>query len=187
MTRKEILVFQLREIRNELANALEGLTPEQLATVPVAGKRNPIGWIICHCMRGLDFFLHKTLTGTHYMDGKEKFAAFQRYADRGPGPENPAPDLSGLAEACDELWAACIQCVETVPEDDLDKPGPHWSGRGPETVAGNCVRMINHHNAHLRAIWLLRGAMGETEHYPHQTLTKRPNDPTGAFHVPDRR
>ncbi|HUW55854.1 MAG TPA: DinB family protein [Planctomycetota bacterium] len=183
MTRKEILLFQLREIRNELAHALEGLTSGQLAAVPVEGCRNPIGWMVCHCMRGLDFFIHGTLTGVNHMDGDAKFAPLQSYADKAPGPENPAPDLSGLAEACDDLWAACIACVEAVDEDDLDRPGPHWSGRGTETVAGNCVRMINHHNAHLRAVWMLRGAMGGAEHYPHQRLAKRPD---GAFRVPDR-
>jgi len=185
VTRKEILLFQLREIRRELAGALDGLSPEQLTALPVEGRRNPIGWIVCHCMRSVDFFLYRSQTGASYMAGKEAFEPLAAYAGKDAGTDNAAPDLSGLAAACDELWAACIERIEAVDEEDFDRPGPHWSGRGYETVAGNCVRMINHHNAHLRAIWMLRGAMGETEHYPHQTLRKRPADEGGGFTVPD--
>ena len=183
MTRKEVLLFMLREIRNEMSIALDGLSPADYAALPVEGKRNPVGWIVCHCMRGLDFFLHLTLTGRRCMDGKEKFAAFVRYADKAPGPENPPPDCTTLAGTCHELWTACIEQVEALDDNAFDRPGPHWSGRGTETVAGNCVRMINHHNAHLRAIWMIRGALGETDHYPRQNLGKRDD---GTLYVPEK-
>ncbi len=58
MTRKEILLFQLQEIRNEFADALADLTQEQLTAKPI-GNHNPIGWIVCHCFNNFDFFIHQ--------------------------------------------------------------------------------------------------------------------------------
>ena len=55
MTRKEIILFQLKEIRNEFADALANLDQEKLAKKHI-GDHNPIGWIVCHCLNNFNFF-----------------------------------------------------------------------------------------------------------------------------------
>jgi hypothetical protein len=62
MKRKEILLLPLREVRNEFADALVDLTQEQLVARPLPAQ-NPIGWITCHCLHNLNFFLYQRQTG----------------------------------------------------------------------------------------------------------------------------
>lgn len=187
MTRKEILLFQLHECRNEFADALEGLSNDQLVARPIEG-RNPIGWIVCHCMKNFDFFLYATQNGRSLLSLDGLCAGFARYQHRPPGPENPPPDLSGLAEAADRVFAECIGAVARLDENRFDEEAPHWMHRDDnvEHVAENCARVINHSNAHLRQIWMLRGAIGDAEHWPVQTLIKDRTRPHMPFVVPDR-
>lgn len=184
MTRKEILVFQLREIRNEFADALADLTQEQYARRHIEG-RNPIGWIVCHCLMNFDFFIHQRQTSRSLLaDGK--YESFRKYASNPPTEQNPVPDFTGLTGAVDEIFSMCIKLIEALDEDAFDNPAPYWHHRNFESVAGNCVRVINHSNAHLRQIWMLRGSFGDKEHWPVQTLYKKPNEERGKFYVPDR-
>jgi hypothetical protein len=187
VTRKEILLFQLHECRNEFADALEGLSHDQLDARPIEG-RNPIGWIVCHCMKNFDFFLYEPQNGRSLLSLDDPYGPFARYQARPPGPENPPPDMTGLAETADRVFAACIAAIEPLDERAFDEEAPHWMHRDDniEHVAGNCARVINHSNAHLRQIWMLRGAMGDTEHWPVQTLIKDRTRQDMPFVVPDR-
>jgi len=187
MTRKEVLLFQLHECRNEFADALEGLSDDRLVARPVQG-RNPIGWIVCHCMKNFDFFLYATQTGKSVLTPAGQYGAFARYQERPPKEGNPPPDMSGLAEAADRVFAACIAAIEPLDESAFDEEAPYWMhvDENIEHVAENCVRVINHSNAHLRQIWMLRGAMGDTEHWPVQTLIKDRTRPEMPFVVPER-
>ena len=185
MTRKEILVFQLREIRNEFADALTDLTQEQLTARPIEG-RNSIGWIACHCMHNFDFFIHQRQTNTSLMKANGKYGKLVKYDWYPPTKDNPPPDLTGLASAVDEVFGACIEIIAGLDEDDLHNPSPYWHHKNLESTAGNCVRVINHSNAHLRQIWLLRGTLGDKDHWPTQTLYKKSNEERGKFYVPDR-
>jgi hypothetical protein len=185
MTRKEILVFQLQETRNEFADALADLTQEQLAARPIAG-RNPIGWIACHCLRNFDFLVHQRQTNASMMGEQGPYGALAAYSRNPPTDQNPTPDLAGLADAVADVFGACIRIIEALDEDAFDKLAPYWHHQNFESIAGNCVRVINHSNAHLRQIWMLRGALGDREHWPRQTLYKASNEERGRFHVPDR-
>ena len=185
MTRKEVLVFQLREIRNEFANALEDVTQEQLTATPIEG-RNPIGWIVCHCLHNFNFFLHERQINKSLMSADGKYGEFARYGWDPPTEENPAPDFTNLPNAVDEVFGACIEIVESLEEEALSTLSPYWHHKNFESTVGNCVRVINHSNAHLRQIWLLRGALGDKSHWPGQTLYKKSNEERGKFYVPDR-
>ena len=199
MTRKDILVLQLREIRNEFADALADLTPEQMAARPIPNQ-NPIGWIVCHCLRNFNHFIYRPQTGQTLLPADpsyaapatsgghdpSRYAAFASYAAHDPTPDNPAPDFTILPTAVDEVFGACIGVVESLDEEAFDRPGPHWQHERIESTAANCVRVINHSNTHLRDIWMLRGALGDRSHFPVQTLFKKPNSEGGVFYVPDR-
>lgn len=184
MTRKEILLFQLEEARNEFADALEDLAQEQLVARPLVG-RNPIGWIVCHCLRNWDLFLYESHTGRSLLAADGPYADLHRYASAPPDGDNRPPDLSGLMAAVNHVFGTCISRVEGLDEEALSRPGAHWHHPSLESVAGNCVRVTNHSNAHLRQIWMLRGAMGD-DHWPTQTLYKRPDEEHGRFWVPPR-
>lgn len=185
MERKEILLFLLGEARNEFANSLEDLEPQHLTARPVEDQ-NPIGWIVCHCMRNAERFLHRVHTGERLLAGDDRLLAYDRYAESPPGTENTPPDLSRAITDLDAIYAAGIETVRSLSEGALDRPGPHWARPEPESAAENCVRVINHSAAHVREVWLLRWAMGLRDHWPHQTLHKRPEAEGGGFYVPDR-
>jgi len=182
MTRKEILLFQLKEIRNEFADALADLNQEQLANKYI-GDHNTIGWIACHCLNTFDFFIHSYLTTKSLMFENEEYMTFCVYASSPPNEDNPAPDFSGLNDAVNHIFSKCIDLIEALDEDALGKPAPYWEHEDLEFTDGKCVRVINHSNAHLRQIWMLRGAFGDKDHWPVQMLVK---DEQGKFFVPDR-
>ena len=184
MTRKEILVFQLRECRNEIANALDGLTVEQFAEQAIPG-RNPIGWIVCHCMNNFDLFLHRGHTGTFILRDVG-FDAFADYGSKPPRDDNPAPDFTDLTRAADEVFRACIEVIAGLPDDAFGEKPPYWHHETFESTAGTCVRVINHSNAHLRQIWLLRGVMGAPDPWPVQTLVKDQSQAHMPFVAPSR-
>lgn len=185
MQRIEILRFLLEEARNEFANALEGLQTEHLAATPVQGQ-NPIGWIVCHCMRNAQRFLLDPQGAPDLIAALPHGAAYAAYVSRPPGEGNPPPDLTTAIADLDAILAAAIERIAALSEEVLDRPGPRWSRPEPETTAENCLRVVNHANAHIREIWLLRWEQGAREHWPHQTLHKRPAAEGGGFFVPPR-
>ena len=160
MTRKEILVFQLREIRNEFADALADLTQEQLAKKHI-GDHNSIGWIASHCLNNFNFFIHYPQTKSSILSEGGVYEELGTYG---------YPDLSDLPDVVNKVFGVCIELIEALDEEDFDKSALYWHHEHYESVAGNCVRVINHSNAHLRQIWMQRGAFGDNEHWPLQTL-----------------
>ncbi len=184
MTRKEILVFQLRECRNEIANALDGLTAEQFAEQALPG-RNHVGWIVCHCMNNFDFFLHQRQTGESMLGGA-RYEPFAAHGRTPPGDDNPAPDFTDLTRAADEVFRACIEVIAGLLDDAFGEKPPYWHHETFESTAGTCVRVINHSNAHLRQIWLLRGVMDAPDPWPVQTLVKDQSRARMPFVVPPR-
>ena len=50
MKLKQVLIFQLEEMQNEFASALEGLASEHWQATPLE-TLNSIGWIACHCVQ----------------------------------------------------------------------------------------------------------------------------------------
>ena len=185
MTRKEILLFQLREIRNEFADALADLAQEQLTAQPI-GEHNPIGWIVSHCISNFNFFIRERQTNRSVVADYEEFGKFAEYARRPPTEENPPPDLTGVARAFDKVCEICIELIESLDEEALNNLPPYWHHERFESTTGNCVRVINHSNANLRQIWMIRGALGDKAHWPVQTLYKKSNEERGRFYVPDR-
>jgi len=185
MTRKEILIFQLREARNEFLNALDDLTQEQLVARPIP-ERNNIGWIVCHCLHNFDFFLQQRQTNKSLMTKDGKYGKLAVYGWKPPAEDNPPPDFTGLSSALDEVFGACIDIIAGLEEEALDNLPPYWHHKNFESTAGNCVRVINHSNTHLRQIWLLRGVLGDKDHWPGQTLYKKSNEERGKFYMPDR-
>lgn len=185
MTRKEILLFQLREIRNEFADALEGLTHEELLAQPMKG-RNPIGWIACHCINNFNFFLYQRQINKSVLNANEEYKSFAKYGWSPPTKDNKPPDLTELASAVDRIFSDCVDLIASLEEEALTNLPPHWHHKNFESTAGNCVRVINHSNAHLRQIWITRGALGDKDHWPVQTLYKKLNEERGRFYVPDR-
>jgi uncharacterized damage-inducible protein DinB len=185
MTRKEILIFQLREARNEFLDALADLTQEQLTARPIEG-RNPIGWIVCHCLHNFNFFIHQRQTNRSLMTADGEYGRFAKYGWDPPTEQNPPPDFTGLSDAVGEVFGVCIELIEALDEEVLSNLSPYWHHKNFESTSGNCVRVINHSNTHLRQIWLLRGALGDKDHWPVQTLYKKPDEERGRFYVPDR-
>ncbi len=98
----------------------------------------------------------------------------------------PGSDFSVLPGAADEVFAICIDMIKALDDDAFHQKPPHWHHKTFESVAGNCIRVINHGNAHLRQVWMIRGALLDTKHWPVQTLVKIPDDERGRFHMPQR-
>lgn len=183
MQRRDILIFQLREIVNEFADALAGLTQEQWIARPLPGQ-NPIAWIACHCINNVHHFVYRPQTGRSLLGEGGPYAEYASYATK-PPRDADLPDFAGVPAALTAVFTAAITTIEHLDDAALDEPAPHWYGQFYETSAGNCLRVINHSNTHLRDIWMLHGAMGDREHFPIQTLYSSAEH-RGAFFVPDR-
>ena len=114
-------------------------------------------------------------------------SAYGNLGDYGSGTlsdDQLSADFTGLPGAADEVFSICIEMIGALSEDAFHERPPHWHHTNFESVAGNCIRVINHSNAHLRQIWTIRGALNDLEHWPRQTLVKRPDDERGRFYKP---
>jgi hypothetical protein len=182
MTRKDILLNQLAECRNEMANTLTDLDETHLAH-SVDGH-NCIGWIVAHCMRNFDHFLFAQHTGDWRM--KDRYPDLGTWASEPPSDINPTPDLTDLAKKADEQLGTAIAVLGDLTEEQLSDAAPHWNHELFESTASNCVRVINHTNAHLRQIMLVRGVLGLVDPWPVQTLVKDRSQERMPFIVPPR-
>ena len=115
MTRKEILVFQLHELRHELRDAVRGLADDQLFA-NAHPALNPIGWYAVHCMHNWDFFIHSAQTGEALLAEEGERRRTESY---GYVPMTALETSSGMTgarvrEILGEVSGKCIDLIENL-------------------------------------------------------------------------
>jgi hypothetical protein len=154
---KEMVAVGLDEAFTAFEEALRGLTDEQVRAFPIP-ERNNIAWIAMHALGNLDHY-------ACYAQSRERAVGRfdPRWDWRAPRPR-PNEDFPRQAEIMAMLRAVREKATAVLGPAtvaDLEEPMADHPAKQPRTDA--YARTIFHTMAHVRQIWLLRGALGLTD------------------------
>lgn len=155
---KEAIQIGLDEAFAALEEAIYDLSDEQVASFPIPGRNN-IAWIVMHTLMNLDIYAVCFQTGKGTVDLWDQR---WHYNSPRPRPGEPFPSQQEMMQMLRGLRAAAQPALEEADEGALlgrRRCEDWWSG----TAADAYMRTIFHTMAHLRQVWLLRGALGLTD------------------------
>jgi hypothetical protein len=148
-TSAELLVDGFGRIRENVANALDGLTPEQL-TYRVDADANPVSWLIWHLTRVQDDHVAAAFGVPQVWSAGSwatRFGLPARMMDHGYGhtPAQVATVAAATASAAllleyhEETYAQSVKLVAGISDADLDRiVDTRWS---PAVTLG--VRLVS--------------------------------------------
>ena len=144
-----------------LQESFHDLRDDQLTAFPIV-DRGCIAWIVMHCLQNLDGYTNCS----HEQAERRTFPCewcwdlWQCREDERPKPGDSYPTKSQMLN-----WLQSLRATATGFLGNLDAAGlagkpddPRWPGN----FADMYLRTIYHTMAHVRQIWLLRGALGLT-------------------------
>jgi len=147
----------LDEALTALEEALYDLSDAQLAAFPIDGRNN-IAWIGCHCLDNLDVYGVAFQTGQRVLPEDPRWGRWDAAPGTHPEPDDDDASVHDLMDLLDMVGAAAQLALAVADEDDL---ATRVTWNGVERMrSDSLVRTICHTNAHVRQIWLLRGALG---------------------------
>ncbi|WP_205472894.1 DinB family protein [Nocardioides sp. SYSU D00038] len=163
MTPAELLTDALERVRDGVADAVEGLTTDQLAVRP-DGRGNSMAWLVWHLTRVQD---------DHVADvaGHEQVWTADGYADRfglpfdadDTGYGHSAEEMAHVRASADDLLAYArathdrtVAWLATTGPDDLDRVvDERWDP--PVTLGVRLVSVVNDATQHLGQAAYVRG------------------------------
>lgn len=156
---KEFILHQMAEAKREMIEAIRDLPPGVLSSLEPA-KHWPIAWIVQHCCFNVDFFLHVHMTGKYCLEHE---ARFKGWPLREPEAADEYPPPEKLIERWSAVWDAVVAEFSRQEEPSLAE-----KVHGREPLVESCLRVINHANSHLRAVWCLLGEQRIDAKFPEQ-------------------
>ena len=160
---KKAIAIGLDEALTALEESVFGLTDEQARAFPLPGRNNIVG-IVMHLQQNLDCYACRFQAGAWTLEHDERFDLW----GRPEGAPPPSEDLPTVAEMLGRLHAIRSAAEAALgPATEAELLGSrccehHWLEQG-RTAADAYLRTIMHAMAHVRQIWLLRGALGLTD------------------------
>jgi len=147
-----------------LEEAFYDLSDEQIWAYPIQGRHN-IATIVAHCLQNVDGHVDwilsahlsgKTSGGTCVFEHEERFELYGLPEYKLPKPGDIFPRAEEMLETLENVVTRAMELVSKVEEGEFLEPAPdYWPHLGDP-----CFRAIYHTMAHVRQIWLLRGALG---------------------------
>ena len=161
---KEAIAIGLDEALTALEESIYDLIDEQVRSFPIPGRNN-IAWIVMHVLINMDE--NAVFAQTHVDDehpGEQairhewRWDLWQCRDDERPKPGDPFPSTQEMLEKLRAVREAATEIISAATENDLRRALPHW-----RAASDPYMRTVFHTMAHLRQIWLLRGALGLTD------------------------
>jgi len=168
---KKAIFIGLDEAITALEESFYNLTDEQAWGFAFEDRHN-ITTIVMHCQENLDQYACEFQMGKMVLAHEERFDMWAH----GPAEVREAmtdlPTAAMMRERLHALRDAAIAALESASEDELLGPRhclPWWTEHN-NSAADAYMRTIMHTMAHVRQIWLMRGAMGlaDTDGWPEQ-------------------
>ena len=154
---REALAITLDDAMTALEEAIHDLSDDEARNFPIPGHNN-IAWIVMHCLDNLDENAIGAQTGERLYAAEARWDLWRCEPGDRPKPGDPFPTVTEMLDRLGRIRDAASAAVENADEDGLAQPiGPPGKVR-----ADWLMRTICHTNAHVRQIWLLRGALGVT-------------------------
>lgn len=160
---KEAMEIGLDEAFASLEESIYDLNDAQIISLPIP-NRNNIVWIAMHCLFNLDNFAY----GCHTMD------AFNVWAERWKGWEGPRwsngsplpkegdtfPSQKEVMNILRTVRGSVMTMISEADNGFLHEEPLGAGKKQKKRKADFYIRTIHHTMAHVRQIWLLRGALG---------------------------
>ncbi len=168
---KKSLSMGLDECHIALRESYADLVDEHFWQHGLEGRHNVVT-VVMHCLQQHDEFnghLQRTraVPARHewqFMEHEERFKLWGIPPETLPKPGDTFPRVEEVLRSHDELHGHMIENIGALTEDELVANGV---GQWPR-LCDMFFRGTYHVNAHIRQIWLLRGAMGVLGAFPQQ-------------------
>jgi hypothetical protein len=159
---KDSVSIALQEALTALEESIHDLSDEQVKAFPIQGRNN-IAWIAMHSLAGMDIICGQGQGGEPAYSWDSRWDLWQAPPEQKPKPGDEFPSQVEIMERIEAVRkAATGRLAETDEAELLSNRAPkEWNHEG--NSADLYVRSIYHTMAHVRQIWLLRGAMGPAE------------------------
>lgn len=160
---KAAVTVCLDEALTALEEAIHDLTDEQAWAFPIPGRNN-IAWIVMHTLQNLDTYTRLFATGETTLGHDWRWDLWKCIGAERPKPEDGFPGTEEMLDILRRLRGSAMQVLDATTEADLLASPSHtvdfWKGRNQLDAY---LRTLGNTHAHVRQIWLLRGALGLTE------------------------
>lgn len=160
---KEAVFIGFDESFTSLEECFYDLSDADTRAFPIPGRNN-IAWIVMHSLMNLDMYGPFTLAFVSQPDGGEHRTCYD-WSDssfqmaRRPQVGDEFPSVQDMLKRLRHIRRATFELLGGLSCEDLRKPVRDWWSHASDS----CMRTIHHTNAHVRQIWLLRGALGLTD------------------------
>ena len=164
-TLKKAVEIGLDEAFTALEESFHDLSDEQVWSFPLPGRHN-ICTIVMHLQANLDEYTCRTQTGRHRLEHEERFDVWQFGPEELRAKMHDLPTVEQMLRRHRTLREAAMAGLAAASEEDLLGPrvtDTYWWQQQKRTSADAYMRTVFHTMAHVRQIWLMRGAMGLTD------------------------
>ena len=155
----------LDECMTAFEECFHDLTDEEVWRSRPIPNRHNVGTIVMHALANLNFYALQ-INGSRSLLEEEKWFDLERHSPQELDEmQERVPTVPDVVELLHKTRDAISALLESTSDDQLLSPrlGSMWFDRHPgRTVADAYMRTIMHTTAHVRQIWLLRGAIGAT-------------------------
>jgi len=155
---KGAIAIGLDEVLTALEESFHDLTDAEAQRFAIPGRNN-IAWTVMHGLENLDGNAVGAQTGQRVFASERRWDLWECQPEERPKPGDPFPAVEEMLERLRRIRAAAETAIRQASEESLAEPvGPHG-----KIKADWYMRTICHTHAHVRQIWLLRGALGLTD------------------------
>ena len=157
---KEAIYIGLDEAFTALEESVYDLTDVQAWAFPIPARNN-IAWIVMTTLQNFDEYANGLQAGKLTFEHEPRWDLWGCAPEERPKPGDPFPTVVEMLALLNRIREAAMANLATATEEDLHgkRAAPAW----PRTAADGYMRTIHHALAHIRQIWLLRGALGLTD------------------------
>jgi len=170
---KSALAEMLNEALTALEEAIYDLSDDKVWRRTFADK-HAIGTMVMHLIETLDTYTCKFQTGQFVLDHQGRFDIWKIEDGSMPEEGEDLPTVKQMVSSIRKLRQAALAALRSATESDLlgVRQCDHWWTKRGRTAGDAYMRAIGHAMAHIRQIWLMRGAMGlsSKDGWPNQHL-----------------
>jgi hypothetical protein len=156
---KEIIRIGLDEAFTALEESLHDLDDEKTYSFPIPDQPN-IASIVAHLLQNANTFALAAQGATRIYEGEDRWSFYDLSLDQMPKSGDSFPTIGELRKCLTDTQKAVFMHLDKTSEADLlqSRAPKEWKHEGNSSDL--YIRVIAHHMAHLRQIWLMRGCMG---------------------------
>ncbi|MFW6062361.1 MAG: DinB family protein, partial [Planctomycetota bacterium] len=161
---KSACYIGLEEATTALEESFHDLTDEQISR-QVFPDRHNICTLVMHCLHNLDVYACRFQGGATCLAHDEQFDVWHHSPAELAETQHDLPGVEEILRQLRRLRQAILYAIERASEAELRGARyaeSWWTDQG-RTAADAYMRTIYHTMAHVRQIWLMRGAMGLTD------------------------